>query len=45
MRVISFNAQGIVQATDRGFFDWMVKQDADVVCIQNIKAREYQLDD
>ncbi|CAI8217618.1 MAG: Exodeoxyribonuclease [Marinobacterium sp. xm-d-530] len=45
MRVITFNTQGIVQAADRGFFDWMVKQDADVVCLQNIRAREYQLDD
>lgn len=45
MRVITFNCQGIVQAADRGFFEWMVNQDADVVCLQNICAREYQLDD
>lgn len=45
MRVISFNAQGIEQAADRGFFDWMVKQNADVVCVQDLRAKEYQLDD
>lgn len=45
MRVITFNAQGIEQAADKGFFDWMVQQDADVVCLQDIRAKEYQLDD
>jgi len=45
MRVITFNTQGIEQAADNGFFDWMAQQDADVVCLQNLKAKEYQLDD
>jgi exodeoxyribonuclease-3 len=45
MRVITFNTQGIVQATDKGLFDWLVQQDADVICLQDIRAREYQLDD
>ncbi|MBR9828425.1 MAG: exodeoxyribonuclease III [Oceanospirillales bacterium] len=44
MRVITFNTQGIEQAADNGFFDWMIEQDADVVCLQNLKAKEYQLD-
>lgn len=44
MRVITFNTQGIEQAADNGFFDWMAEQDADVVCLQNLKAKEYQLD-
>lgn len=44
MRVITFNTQGIEQAADKGFFDWMIRQDADVVCLQNLKAKEYQLD-
>lgn len=45
MRVITFNTQGIEQAADNGFFDWMVKQDADVICLQDLRAKEYQLDD
>lgn len=45
MRVITFNTQGIEQATENGFFDWMLQQDADVVCLQDIRAKEYQLDD
>ena len=44
MRVITFNTQGIEQAADNGFFDWMIQQDADVVCLQNLRAKEYQLD-
>ncbi len=44
MRVITFNTQGIEQAADRGFFDWMVKQDADVICLQDLRLKEYQLD-
>lgn len=45
MRVITFNTQGIEQASKNGFFDWMVQQDADVVCLQDLRAKEYQLDD
>lgn len=45
MRVITFNTQGIEQAAEKGFFDWMLQQDADVVCLQDLRAKEYQLDD
>ncbi len=45
MRVITLNVQGIQQAAENGFFDWMVEQDADVVCLQGLRAKEYQLDD
>ncbi|PIE20550.1 MAG: exodeoxyribonuclease III [Neptuniibacter caesariensis] len=45
MRVITFNTQGIEQATDNGFFDWVVQQNADVICLQDLRARECQLDD
>jgi exodeoxyribonuclease-3 len=45
MRVISANLNGIRAAARKGFFDWMVKQKADVICIQETKAQEHQLDD
>lgn len=45
MRVITFNANGIRSAARKGFFDWLARQDADVVCIQETKAQERQLDD
>jgi exodeoxyribonuclease-3 len=44
-RVISLNANGIRAAARKGFFDWMKKQDADVVCIQETKAQVHQLGD
>ena len=44
-RVISLNANGIRAAARKGFFEWMEKQDADVVCIQETKAQEHQLVD
>ena len=44
-RVISLNANGIRAAARKGFFDWMAKQDADVICIQETKAQYHQLSD
>jgi len=44
MRVISANVNGIRSAEKKGFFDWLLKQNADVVCIQETKAQEHQLD-
>jgi len=45
MRVMSFNANGIRSAARKGFFEWFVEQDVDVLCIQETKAQEHQLDD
>ena len=45
MRIISFNANGIRSAANKGFFDWLRLQDADVTCIQETKAQEDQLVD
>lgn len=45
MRIISFNANGIRSAANKGFFDWLRTQDADVTCIQETKAQEDQLSD
>ncbi|WJW75772.1 exodeoxyribonuclease III [Thiohalobacter sp. IOR34] len=43
MRIISFNANGIRAAGRKGFFVWLARQRADLVCIQETKAQEYQL--
>ena len=45
MRVITFNANGIRSAAQKGFFGWLSRQNADVVCIQETKAQEHQLSD
>ena len=44
-RSISLNANGIRAAARKGVFDWLPKQNADVVCIQETKAQEFQLSD
>lgn len=45
MRIITINTNGIRAAARKGFFDWLKKQKADVICIQETKAQEHQLDD
>ncbi len=44
MRVITANTNGIRAAGRKGFFDWLALQQADVVCIQETKAQEHQLE-
>jgi exodeoxyribonuclease-3 len=43
MRVISANVNGIRSAEKKGFFKWLARQRADVVCVQETKAQEHQL--
>jgi exodeoxyribonuclease-3 len=45
MKIISLNANGIRAAARKGFFTWMHRQDADLVCIQETKAQHHQLKD
>jgi exodeoxyribonuclease-3 len=45
MRVISFCAEGLREAAERGFYDWLKRQDADFVCIQDMRCAEYDLQD
>jgi len=43
LRVISINLNGIRSANRKGFFDWMSKQNADVICLQELKAQTADL--
>ena len=45
MRVITLNANGIRAAARKGFYSWLARQSADVVCLQETKAQVHQLDD
>ena len=45
MKIVSINTNGIRAAARKGFFEWMQKERPDVVCIQETKAQEWQLDD
>jgi exodeoxyribonuclease-3 len=44
LRVITANLNGIRSAAKKGFFDWMLAQNADVICVQEIKAQEADLE-
>lgn len=44
MKIITANVNGIRSAEKKGFFQWLETQRADVVCIQETKAQEHQLD-
>ncbi|MFO1321011.1 MAG: exodeoxyribonuclease III [Burkholderiales bacterium] len=45
MRVISLNLNGIRSAVNKGFLDWLGRQSADIVCVQELKAQESDLVD
>ena len=44
MRVITLNVNGIRSAAAKGLFPWLARQDADVVCLQEVRAHEHQFD-
>lgn len=39
-KIISANLNGIRSASTKGFFQWMAGQDADFVCVQELKAQQ-----
>jgi exodeoxyribonuclease-3 len=43
MKIITVNVNGIRAAEKKGFFDWLRREKADVVCLQETKAQEDQL--
>ena len=45
MKVISINVNGIRAAARKGLFDWLEKVDADVICLQELKAQPEQIED
>lgn len=44
MRIISYNVNGIRAAIKKGFLDWLKSNPADVVCLQETKAHEGDVD-
>lgn len=45
MRVISLNLNGIRSASTKGFYTWLAQQNADFVCLQELKAHGTDLDE
>ena len=44
MKIISYNVNGIRAALKKGFLEWLVAENQDVICLQEIKAQEDKLD-
>ena len=44
MKIISYNVNGIRAAMKKGFIDWLILEQPDVVCVQEIKALRDQID-
>ncbi len=44
MKIISYNVNGIRAALKKGFIQWLAEINADIVCLQETKAQEDQLD-
>ena len=45
MKIITLNLNGIRSAARKGVFQWMTRTRADVVCVQELKAQDGDLDD
>ena len=44
MKIISYNVNGIRAAITKGFIEWLQSANPDVICLQEIKALQEQVD-
>ena len=45
LRITSANLNGVRSASNKGFFEWLKTANADVVCVQELKAQAADLTD
>lgn len=45
IKIISANLNGVRSAAKKGFFEWMALQDADMICVQELKAQAPDMSD
>lgn len=45
MKIISYNVNGIRSAINKGFLEFLKKENADIVCVQEIKAQPGDIDE
>ena len=45
MRVISLRCNGLISAVKQGLTEWLASKDADVICLQDVRVREYKVID
>ena len=44
MKIISYNVNGIRSAMSKGFVDWLIGANPDIIGLQEVKAEESQID-
>lgn len=44
MKIISYNVNGIRAAVNKGLYQWLEEESPDILCLQEIKASEDQID-
>lgn len=44
MKIISYNVNGIRAAVNKGLLEWLETENPDILCLQEIKAQEDQID-
>jgi len=44
MKIISYNVNGIRAALKKGFADWLLQENPDIICLQEIKANKEQVE-
>ena len=44
IKIFSYNINGIRAAIKKGFIDWLEYESPDIICLQEIKAMEDQID-
>ncbi len=44
MKIISYNVNGIRAAIQKGFVHWLRSENPDIICLQELKAEEVQVD-
>jgi exodeoxyribonuclease-3 len=45
MKIVSLNLNGLLNAVERGFKDWLEDTQADIVCVQDLRIREKDIPD
>lgn len=45
MRIISLRCQGLVSAAKQGLIEWLTSKEADIICLQDVRVREYKVID
>ena len=44
MKIITYNVNGIRSAISKGFVEWLIETNADMICLQEVKAEVSQID-